>query len=100
MAQQTSINTYQFGTTVRFVVNFYDFDGNPIDPDIINIIIYDQKYNQIFSQVVDSNTKTGVGSYFYDYITAPKEQKMYYEWNGTINGKPSLKRGTIMTKFM
>lgn len=95
-----SFNTYQYGTTIRFEANFYDFDGNPMNPDIVKVVVYDQKYNQIFTQMLDVNNQTGVGQYFYDYVTDPKEQKLYYEWYGEINSKPTLKRGTFMTKFM
>lgn len=96
----STMNTYQYGTTVRFEVNFFDFDGQAIEPDSVKIIIYNQRYQQIYTETLTSNNQLGVGNYFYDYITEDKEQKLYYEWNGTINGKPSLKRGSFMTKFI
>jgi hypothetical protein len=96
----SKINTYQYGTTVRFEVSFYDLDNVPIEPDSVKIIIYNQKYEQIYTEVLTTNNQVGIGNYFYDYVTPSKEQKLYYEWYGTINGKPSLKRGTFMTKFM
>lgn len=94
------INTYQYGTTVRFEARFYNFDGTPIDPDAIKVIIYNQKYEVITTIDINSNNKLGVGYYYYDYVTENKEQKIYYEWNGMINQKPALKRGSFMTKFM
>lgn len=94
------INTYQYGNTVRFEVDFFDFDGQPIDPDMTKIIIYNYKYEIIFQETLGVNNRTGVGRYYYDYITEEKEQKLYYEWYGEINGKPALKRGDFMTKFI
>lgn len=96
----SKMNTYQYGNTVRFECKFYDFDGQPINPDTIKIKIYNYKYQQVYMENLNSNNQIGIGDYFYDYITEEKEQKLYYEWYGEINGKPSLKRGVFMTKFI
>jgi hypothetical protein len=91
-------NTYQYGTTVRFECTFFNFSGIPINPEMVKIIVYDYKYNIIFNGI---GLKTAEdGQYFYDYTTEMKEQKLFYEWYGEIDGKPSLKRGEFMTKFI
>lgn len=92
------MSTYQCGNTVRFECKFYDFDGNKINPDLVKIVIYNYKYEVIQEKVVDSSIN--IGDYFYDYITEKKEQRLYYEWYGEINGKPSLKRGEFATRFI
>lgn len=92
------INTYQYGTTVRFECTFFNFTGEPVEPELVKIVVYDFKYNIIYS---GTGLKSAItGQYFYDYTTMNKEQKMYYEWYGEIDGKPSLKRGEFQTKFI
>lgn len=90
-------NVYQYGNTVRLECTFFDFNGNKVKPDVVNVIIYDYKYNVLFN---GNGIEASLGSYFYDYITEKKEQRLYYEWYGMINEKPSLKRGEFMTKFI
>jgi len=92
-----NINTYQYGNTVRFECSFFNFNNIKVDPQKIKLIIYDYKYNILFEGV---GIKKDVGEYFYDYTTEMKEQKLYYEWYGEIDGKPSLKRGEFMTRFI
>jgi hypothetical protein len=97
MADKRQVNVYQYGNTIRFECVFFNFNNEKVDPETVRIIIYDYRYNSIFESI---GLKKGVGEYFYDYTTEEKEQKLYYEWYGEINGKPSLKRGEIMTKFI
>jgi len=92
------VNTYQYGNTIRFECTFYDFEGNKVDPEMVKIKIYDYKYNVIFNG--EGLKKANTGEYFYDYTTEMREQKLFYEWYGEIEGKPSLKRGEFMTKFI
>lgn len=94
------VNTYQYGNTVRFECTFYDFNGNKIDPDMVKIVVYNYKYQVLFTEVLGINNKKNVGEYFFDYVTESKEQKLFYEWYGEIDGKPSLKREEFMTRFI
>lgn len=92
------ITIYQYGTTVRFEVEFFDFDGEATDPEGATLTIYDSKYKVIHTGEGTSNG--GVGKYKYDYQTEEKEARLYYEWLAEIDGKPSLRRGTFMTRFV
>ena len=94
------INSYQIGNTVRFSCTFLDFNGEKIDPSVVKMIIYNSIYEIMLEEVVTVANKQGIGEYFYDYITVGKNYTLYYEWYGEINGKPSLKRGTITTNFI
>jgi len=98
MANDKKMNVYQYGDTIRLECTFYDFSGEKVDPEYVNIIIYDSRYNELFKG--EGLSKGSVGEYFYDYTTEKKEQRLYYEWYGMIDGKPSLKRGEFMTKFI
>lgn len=100
MAVNKKINTYQYGNTVRFECDFHDFNGMPIDPQMIKIIVYNYKYEILLTQSIGLNNRKDIGRYFHDYTTDMKEQKLFYEWYGEIDGKPSLKRGEFMTKFI
>jgi hypothetical protein len=91
------INTYQFGTTVRLECTFYNFDDNKFDPDIVKIKIYDSKYNVILEE---EGVKRSQGEYWFDHVTDSKAQTLYYEWYGEIDGKPTIKRGQFMTRFI
>lgn len=90
-------NVYQYGTTVRFECSFFNFDGQLIDPETVKVKVYDYKYVVIFEA---NGMKNSQGKYFYDYTTESKEKKLFYEWYGEIDGKPSLKRGEFSTKFI
>lgn len=96
----SKVNTYQYGNTVRLECKFFNFGGQPVDPTLIKVVIYNSKYEQISSINLTVSNRLDIGDYFYDYTTEKKEQKLYYEWYGEIDGKPSLKRGTFMTKFI
>lgn len=94
------INVYQYGNTVRLECDFFDYSGDKVDPQLVKVIIYDAKYNVLSTEIVGGANKQNIGEYFYDYTTPKKEQKLYYEWYGEIDGKPSLKRGSFITKFL
>lgn len=94
------LKVYQYGNTVRLECVFFDFQGNKVDPQLVKITIYNQRYENIFNETLGINNRKDTGEYFFDYVTENKEQKLYYEWYGEINGKPSLKRGEFMTKFI
>jgi hypothetical protein len=96
----SKVNTYQYGNTVRLECEFLDFSGVKVDPQFVKVIIYDAKYNVISTETLGGANKKNVGEYFYDYTTPLKEQKLYYEWYGEIDGKPSLKRGQFITRFV
>lgn len=94
------INKYQSGSTVRLQCEFYDFEGKYIDPELTKITIYDSNRRVIYSQTLTSEDKKSVGKYYVDYVTDKREQRLYYEWYGVVNGKPSLERGIIATTFI
>jgi hypothetical protein len=93
-------SVYQYGNTIRFECNFFDFDDANVDPQLIKLIIYSNKYEIIHENILGAGNKVGVGEYFFDYITTKEIQKYYYEWYGEINGTPSIKRGQFSTVFI
>lgn len=95
-----SVNTYQYGNTVRFECDFFDFSGEKIDPQIVKLIVYNYKYQAVHTAILNTNNRQNIGEYYFDYTTELKEQKLYYEWYGEIDGKPSLKRGEFITRFI
>lgn len=91
-------NVYQSGNTVRLECKFYDFYNNPVNPDVVKIILYNYKYEILKEFLV--NQSADVGSYYFDYKTEDEPQRLFYEWYGEINGKPSIKRGELYTRFI
>lgn len=92
---------YQYGTTIRFEVEFFDFEGIAVEPDAdsIKFRVYDSKYKQL-TENSGVPVSGKLGQYIYDYETHRKEQRLFYEWYAEIDGKPSLKRGEFVLKFV
>lgn len=95
--------SYLSGDTIRLLCTFKDFSGNPADPTLINVKIYDQSYTVLSTNSVDLvGNKTSVGNYFYDF-TIPisyQNKTFYYEWYAEYNGIPSLNRSSFQVVFM
>jgi len=89
------------GDTVRLIVEFYDFDGNLVDPTNIYITI-ENKQREVLAdislgagnKVLNSAGLAQVGKYYYDYTTA-EIGIMYYYFKGTINGSTGLRNGSF-----
>jgi hypothetical protein len=89
---------YQHGTTVRFTCEFYDFDGLLKSPNIVKLKVYDNRYNLIFESL--NVTQVSEGKYQFDYVPEEDNRVYYYEWYGELDGTPSLRRGSFITKFI
>lgn len=91
---------HQTGNAIRLECGFSDFDGSAVDPQLVKVVIYNAKYEALFTKVISDVNKKSVGEYFFDYVTENAGQKYFYEWYGEIDGTPSLKRGQFATKFI
>lgn len=91
---------FQNGNTVRLSCSFYDFDGTLKDPNIVKIKFYGNNMNLIneFTNV----QRVDIGKFYYDYIieNTNKNIRHYYEWYAEIDGVPSLKRSSFITRFI
>ncbi|MFC3883741.1 hypothetical protein ACFOU2_09610 [Bacillus songklensis] len=90
------MTTYQAGNTVRLAAEFKDWDGENVDPETIKLIIYDYRYNKLDEREIQTENRTSIGAYYYDYIF--NEGEFIYEWLATINRTPSLIRKRISVK--
>lgn len=93
--------TIERGNTVRFLVKFTDFEGNPINPDVTAFKVYDRKHIELSSnemiKIEPGNTeKTGMYYYFY---TPEKDGDYTIELYGLIDNKPSLIRKKVLVVF-
>lgn len=96
-----SINTYQSGNRVKLSAKFENDEGIFTDPAIVKLIIYNYKYEIIEQFNIGDANRIEVGEYFYDYVTdSNKNEKIFYEWYGEMNGTPTLRRGSFITKFI
>lgn len=87
----------QRGDTLRLLAQFKDWDDKPIDPDEVKIIVYDRTWIKLHEQELSVDNRKDVGSYFYDYV--PEETGTFYiEWQGRIDGQPSLHRSTLIVR--
>ena len=89
------------GDTVRLVVEFYDFDNNPIDPTNIYIIVENKQREQLLNiqlsaanRVLNPSGLPEVGKYCYDF-TATQTGINYYYFQGTMNGTVGLRNGSF-----
>ncbi|KFZ25933.1 MAG: hypothetical protein KQ78_01889 [Candidatus Izimaplasma bacterium HR2] len=90
------------GDTVRLIVEFYDFDGNLIDPTDIVITIENKQREVLIEIPLDAGSKlinsaglTQIGKYYYDYTTT-EVGLLYYYFQGTINGTTGLRNGSFV----
>lgn len=90
-------NNYTVGDTVRLTATFKDWNGKLVDPSSVKVIIYDSRYNKLEEIIVTKEPDT-VGIYTCDYVFNTSGD-FIYEWNGDINGTPSLTRRRIRTSF-
>lgn len=90
------------GDTVRLVVRFRTFNGEPVDPENVTLRILDgDSYEEVESILVPVDSKVNVGIYEYDYIVPEGESNtLVYEYSGTFNEKPILSRGSFNRAFI
>jgi hypothetical protein len=85
------------GDTVRFKAKFKAFDSEYIDPNDIELKVYNNDNNEIECVSIDYSNRYSEGSYYYDY-TIPSDYpdgKLTYEFTGTIDNKPISRKKTI-----
>lgn len=98
MIQDMDINTYQAGNTVRLQCIFMDFDGNKIDPQNVQITVYNYRYTILERLMLGSESRIDLGTYQFFYQTDSEDEMKYiYEYRGEVNGVVSLKRGSFRT---
>lgn len=91
---------YLAGNTVRLYGTFYHMENRDdvIQPELVNLIIYDYKWDQIESFVVGlDNYNESTGAYTFDYVFQDVGT-FYYEWNGMVDGMPSIEREKVKIK--
>lgn len=90
-------NYYQKGSSIKLNGRFADYadNTNTIYPEEVRLTLYDYKWDQIFTIIVNDIDENGF--YFYSH-TFNDVGTFYYEWLGLINGMPSLQRKTIYIK--
>ncbi len=93
---------YQAGNTVRFSCSFWDFGKvGKVEPSNVRFIVYSARYDEIIAEIPVSE-RTEEGGYFVDY-TLPNDRgidQIIYEWNGIVDGLPSIYRDTIGIVFV
>jgi hypothetical protein len=92
------------GNTVRLTAKFYDFNNALADPAgiVATLKFYDSKKNQIGVTVnLTVANKVSTGIMRYDY-TIPNTTSPFiiYEFSGTVDGVPSLDRGSIPVRWV
>ena len=90
------------GDTIRLKATFYDWDGVLADPTAITVTFYDSSKTAIGTAVTLTleTAKISTGVYFYDYTVPSGYTKMYYEFNGTVDGDPSIERGELRVTWL
>jgi hypothetical protein len=86
--------------TVRLNAEFKDFDGITfVSPENVVLKIFDGKRVQIGENISVSPYATG--KYQYDYtIPSTSTSPLYYEFSGTIGGKPVLGRKELIREWV
>lgn len=94
--------TYERGDTIRIKATFREFSesgvvGGVVDPTAIAVNIYDADFTKISGPFVPVNTEPGV--YIYDWTLPNEDGSFFIEFNGTVDGKPSIQRHKIKVKW-
>lgn len=79
------------GDTVRFTVQFRDWDGNPARPESVTFRVYNQKWETIYETLLGDNQDLGFGAFYFDY-TLNELGLINAEFVGQLQGTPALKR--------
>jgi uncharacterized membrane protein len=87
---ETTVVWYPNGV-MKFGVLVYDSNGQPVDPDQLNLTVYDPADNVYFAVTLSSFTKMGTGSYRYQYFLGSAGSGMYM---GVLN----VSKGTLKTQ--
>jgi len=90
------------GNTAELQAAFYDNSDALVDPDAVSLVIYDQDQEVLLTGITFDGTATGIqkrstGNYYYEY-TVPVGQnitKIFFEYTGTVDSKPSLNRKEV-----
>ncbi|BDH63315.1 hypothetical protein MTP04_34450 [Lysinibacillus sp. PLM2] len=90
------------GDTVRLVVKFRTFNGNPVEVTNVTLRILDgDTYEVIENITITDDNRTDVGVYEHDYIVPEGTTKtLIYEYSGIYNDKPILSRGSFERVFI
>ena len=81
------------GDTIRLKSEFKDFDGEYVDPEDVKVVIYNSRYKEVEEYAPD---RTALGKYHLDYtVPSGTTNTMYFEFKGTIGGKPVLGRSSF-----
>ena len=89
------------GDTVRLTAIFKDFSDSLVDPELIMVKFYDAQKVQLGEPIFGEEiVKDAPGVYHYDYIVPDGHRKIYYEWLGMINDKPSVERDIMQITFV
>jgi hypothetical protein len=85
------------GDTIRLKASFYNWNGNLVDPEEITVSFFDSNKSRIGEEVPLNLTaaKESAGIYHYDYIVPSGHSRIYFEFKGEIDGKPSVERGEL-----
>jgi len=87
-----------FGNTVRLKAEFRDYDGKPVDPQNVKVIVYNQNKIPIFTE---DAVRESEGVYYYDYtITFDEGSPIAFEFNGSLDGHPVLGRQTLSPTWL
>ncbi|KZZ85647.1 hypothetical protein [Bacillus sp. SJS] len=89
------------GDTVRLKVEFKSFSGNLVDPENVELCIYDMTGLHLETIPIADSNREKVGVYFYDYETTASglNESFVFEFAGSYNNKPILARGKVKVQF-
>ena len=88
------------GDSVRLQCHFKTFSGVSINPDNVELVIYDKAKNIIETIPITDENKTATGQYYYDYVVPDDiDEYFIFEYRGIHNTKPILAREKVNIKF-
>lgn len=98
---------YESGDTIRAVATFRDWApvgelGDIVDPTGVTVTVYDAEQTVVDKYIYgedDELTSQVAGVYNFDFIIPDAGGSYFIEFNGELDGKPTIVRAKIKSKF-
>lgn len=84
------------GETVKLEADFTRKDGSKVDPDNLELRIYNSQKEEFLRERITIRYRVSAGVYRYKYVVpSGYKGQLVYEYLGYINGNPVVLRGIL-----
>ena len=89
----------RIGDTIKLTATFSNWEGELTSPANVVLRIFDKHKRQVGEDITVLPYDAGL--YEYDYVVPSNlPSPIYFEYSGTLEGKPAVGRGEIATEWI